>query len=174
MLLSRLDEHKRAEWDRSLPIPELLNDRWARAKRLGFGDRASIYDSAVVLGDVSVGADTWIGPNTILDGSGGGLEIGLWCTVSAGTQIYTHDTVRRSLSGGTVDRHAARTEIGDRTYIGPLCVVTAGVRIGAMCVVASHSLVNTDVESRSVMGGQPARRLGSVVGDGDEIRLDFG
>ena len=33
------------------------------------------YDSVLVIGDVQVGKNTWIGPFVVLDGSGG-LEIG--------------------------------------------------------------------------------------------------
>ncbi|HWW52845.1 MAG TPA: hypothetical protein VNY84_03710, partial [Acidimicrobiales bacterium] len=63
-------------FQRSLPFGDGFGDRWERARRLGFGPEASIYDSSVVLGDVAVGAHTWIGPFTVLDGSGGGLTIG--------------------------------------------------------------------------------------------------
>ena len=64
-----------------------------------------MYDNVLVLGDVIVGRNTWIGPGCILDGSGGGLEIGDWCSISAGVQIYTHNTVNRSISlGSEADR----------------------------------------------------------------------
>ena len=81
------DEGLRLEWDRSLPFADGLLDRWERARRLGFGEDASIYNSALVYGDVSVGRGTWIGPYTLLDGSGGGLSIGAYCSISAGVQI---------------------------------------------------------------------------------------
>src|SRR3982750_1585315 len=84
---------------RSLPLGDLVADRWARARALGFGEGTSVYDSALVLGDVRVGERTWIGPQTVLDGSGG-LTIGSTCSISAGVHIYTHDTVRWALSGG--------------------------------------------------------------------------
>ena len=89
----------RQRWQRSLPAGEYLVDRWERARELGFGEGASIYDSAIVIGSVSVGASTWIGPWVMLDGSGG-LSIGSNCSISAGTQIYTHDSVGWATSGG--------------------------------------------------------------------------
>jgi acetyltransferase-like isoleucine patch superfamily enzyme len=49
--------------------------------------------------DVTVGKNCWIGPNVILDGSGGGLFIGDYVDISAGVHIYTHDTVKRAISG---------------------------------------------------------------------------
>src|SRR4051794_33935448 len=67
----RLDAAMRERWQRSLPLQELLSDRWERAKELGFGEGSSIYASSYVYGTVHVGAGTWIGPFTLLDGTGG-------------------------------------------------------------------------------------------------------
>jgi acetyltransferase-like isoleucine patch superfamily enzyme len=167
------DERLRQEYRRSLPFADALLDRWARARRLGFAEGVSVYDSAIVFEPVSVGANTWIGPWTILDGSGGGLEIGSFCSISSGVQIYTHDTVRRALSGGRVARHTAPVRIGDNCYIGPLTVVAAGVTIGDRCVVAANSVVLRDVPPRTVVGGSPARVLGRVVGDGEDVRIEY-
>src|SRR4051794_35609644 len=77
---------------RTLPFGDYVVDRWQKAQALGFGDGASIYDSALVIGEVTVGAQTWVGPGVVLDGSGG-LEIGAFCSISAGAQIYSHNTV---------------------------------------------------------------------------------
>ncbi|WP_211240344.1 hypothetical protein [Aminiphilus circumscriptus] len=70
---------------RTLPFGDYVVDRWEKAAFLGFGEKTSVYDSAIVLGDVQVGANTWIGPFVILDGSGG-LVIGSNCSISAGVQ----------------------------------------------------------------------------------------
>ena len=105
-MLNRLREFWRArrgevdaKFSRTLPFGDYVVDRWEKARLLGFGEGTSIYDSALVLGDVSVGENTWIGPGTILDGTGG-LSIGSFCSISAGVQIYTHDTVAWATSGG--------------------------------------------------------------------------
>jgi carbonic anhydrase/acetyltransferase-like protein (isoleucine patch superfamily) len=57
-----------------------------------------MYANVLVRGDVKVGRNTWIWPGCILDGSGGDLEIGDWCSISVGALIYTHHTVNRSIS----------------------------------------------------------------------------
>lgn len=82
-------------FNRSLPLNETLLDRWDRAKKLGFGKDTSIYDSSLVFGEIKVGKNCWIGPFTIIDGSGG-LEIGDFCTISVGVHIYTHDNVKQT------------------------------------------------------------------------------
>ena len=43
------------KWERLLPFNEMLIDRWDKARRLGFGEGTSIYDSALVFGDVKIG-----------------------------------------------------------------------------------------------------------------------
>lgn len=85
----RLFYGKKNKFDRGLPFADCFVDRWEKAEALGFGKGTSIYDSSLVLGDVKVGENSWIGPNTVLDGSGG-LEIGSNCSISAGVQIYSH------------------------------------------------------------------------------------
>lgn len=167
------DERLRAEFQRSLPFQDALFDRWERARRLGFAADVSIYNSAAVFGDVSVGLATWIGPNTLLDGSGGGIEIGAHCSISSGVHIYTHDTVLWALSGGKCERRQAPVRIGDCVYVGSQSVIAAGASIGSRCVVAANSFVNGDVPEATIIGGTPARRIGTVVGEGEQVRMVF-
>ncbi len=170
--LARESELK-AQYDRSLPFADGLFDRWERAKRLGFEEGASIYDSACVFGEVSVGAKTWIGPWVMLDGSGGGIRIGATCSISAGVQIYTHDTVLWALSGGSADIRKGAVAIGDKVYVGSHTVIARGVTIGSMTVIAANSFVNRDVADRAIVGGTPAKVLGHVEGDGEGVKLVF-
>ena len=165
------DERLRRSYNRSLPFQDGLFDRWERAARLGFAQGVSIYNSALVFGDIRVGRNTWIGPYTILDGSGGSLEIGEFCSISSGVHIYTHDTVRWALSGGEVKKECAGVHIGNCVYVGSQSVITAGVRIGDRCVVAANSFVNHDVPERTLVAGSPAQRIGMIEGDGAAVRI---
>ena len=149
------------KFSRTLPFAEYVVDRWTKARELGFGEGASIYDSALVFGDVRVGAKTWIGPFVILDGSAG-LEIGSNCSISAGVQIYTHHTVQRSLSMGTQPIAYAPTTIGNGVYLGPNVVIQMGVTIGDRVVIGANSFVNRDVGDGLKAFGSPARVQGYV------------
>jgi acetyltransferase-like isoleucine patch superfamily enzyme len=146
----------RARFDRVLPFGDYVSDRWEKARALGFGEGASIYDSAHVFGDVRVGAATWIGPFVILDGSGG-LSIGANCSISAGVQIYSHDSVQWAVSGGKAGYDYAETRIGDNCYIGPNTIVARGVTIGAGSIIGANSLVLEDVPAGSKAFGSPCR-----------------
>ena len=173
-LAARLAAEMRAKWDRDLPFEELIGDRWERAKRLGFGAGSSIYATSLVYGDVTVGSGTWVGPFTILDGSGGPLTIGSQCSISSGVQIYTHDSVKRALSGGKAPLDAGPVTIGDNCYIGPNVVIARGVSVGRQSVIGANSLVTRDVEPNSIVAGNPARPIGSVRSSDDgEVELVY-
>ncbi|MCX6266795.1 MAG: acyltransferase [Bacteroidetes bacterium] len=149
---------KYSKFDRVVPIGELITDRWEKAKFLRFGAGSSIYDTSFVIGEVSVGLNTWIGPFTILDGSGG-LTIGNNCSISAGVQIYSHDSVNWATSGGIEAYKYAPTTIGNNCYIGPNSIISKGVSLGNGCIVGANSFVNNSFEENSKIAGNPAKFL---------------
>lgn len=167
------EKHLKEHYQRSLSFQDGLFDRFERACSLGFEEGASIYNSALVFGDVKVGVKSWIGPYVILDGSGGGINIGSYCSISAGVHIYTHDSVMWALSGGQQSLHQSPVIINDCTYIGAQSVIKAGVSIGAHCVIGAHSFVNCDVPERTIVAGSPARPIGRIIIEQEEIRLEY-
>ncbi len=172
-LHQELRQEIKTRWNRAVPYADELFDRWERASFLGFGEGASIYDSSLILGDVKVGEDTWVGPFTILDGQGG-LMIGRNCSISAGVQIYTHDTVKWALTGGKAEHESHPVQIEDCCYIGPMSIVSKGVTIGKHSVVGANSFVNKDVPPFSIAVGSPARLIGQVeLTDDNDIRLVY-
>jgi acetyltransferase-like isoleucine patch superfamily enzyme len=109
----------------------------------------------------------------MLDGSGGSIRIGSTCSISSGVHVYTHDTVLWALSGGRLETRRGAVSIGDRVYIGSQCVVARNVSIGDMAVIAANTFVNRAVPARAIAGGTPARIIGRVEGDGENVRLVF-
>jgi acetyltransferase-like isoleucine patch superfamily enzyme len=129
-------------------------------------------EHAWVTGDPEIGDGTWIGPFTLLDGSGG-LTIGAGCDISAGAQIYTHSTARRCVSGrayNEIDR--ARTTLGDHVFVGAGAVIVMGVSIGDGAVIGAGAVVTDDVGPYTVVAGVPARPIATVVVDGDEVQFE--
>jgi acetyltransferase-like isoleucine patch superfamily enzyme len=156
-----LRDEMRSRWNRDLPLEEMLFDRWERARHLGFGEGTSIYHNSYVYGDVRVGHNTWIGPFTLLEGSGG-LTIGSHCSISAGVHIFTHDSVDWALSGGKAEYVKAPVSIGDCCYIGSQTVIARGVTIGDHSVVGACSFVNKDIPPYTIAAGVPCRETGRV------------
>lgn len=161
-ILSYLFRKKRLKvkntYHRVLPLNELFTDRWEKAKFLNFGKNTSIYDSSLVYGEVNIGENTWVGPFTILDGSGK-LTIGSNCSISAGVQIYTHDTVKWATSGGIEAYEYDAVEIGNNCYIGPNVIIAKGVIMGDGCIVGANSYVNKSFGSGRKIAGNPAKEI---------------
>jgi acetyltransferase-like isoleucine patch superfamily enzyme len=162
------------QYDRSLSFQDGLFDRFERAKKLNFGEGSSIYNSALMFGNVNVGVKTWIGPYVLLDGSGGGINIGDYCSISAGVHIYTHDSVMWSLSGGKDSANKGEVFIGNCTYVGAQSIIKSGVRVGSQCLIGANTFINKNVENNSIMVGSPARKIGFVLVDNDgKIKLEY-
>lgn len=150
------------QFDRSLPFTDEIFDRWERAKKLGFGEGSSIYDSSYIFGNVKVGKNCWIGPFSIIDGSGG-LSIGDNCTISSGVHIYTHDNVKKTLSGGKIPIDYEKVSIGECTYIGPQSIISKGTCIGKHCLIAANSFINKNIDDNSIVAGNPGKVIGKVL-----------
>ena len=171
-LHQKLDDAFLTQFNRSLPLPDTLIDRWERAKKLGFGEGSSIYDNSYVFGDVKVGKQTWIGPFTIIDGSGG-LDIGNHCTISAGVHIYTHDNVAQTLTAGVAPIERSPVKIGDCTYVGPNTIIRKGISIGTCCIVGANSFITENVPSNSVVVGTPGKIIGTTSVQDGKLSIQY-
>jgi acetyltransferase-like isoleucine patch superfamily enzyme len=172
-LWEKLRNEYKSKFDRDLPFDELLSDRWNRAKELGFGENTSIYLNSYVYGNVSVGKNTWIGPFTILEGTGG-LTIGDNCSISAGVQIYTHNSVKWAVSNGKENYEHQPVSIGNCCFIGPNSIIKNGISVGEHSIVAAGSFVNKNVVPYSIVAGNPAKLIGKVIlSDDNKVTLDY-
>ncbi len=161
-LFSFLAHRKKVRYNRVLPLSEYLIDRWQKAQQCGFGDNSSCYDSVYIFGDVKIGDNTFIGPFCILDGSGG-LAIGSHCSISAGVQIYTHNSVKWAISQGRESYDYAPVVIEDGCYIGPNTIIAQGVRIGEGAVIGACSFVNRNVDPHTKVAGVPCKKIGEIM-----------
>jgi acetyltransferase-like isoleucine patch superfamily enzyme len=170
-LLGALRKRLRAKYNRHVPLGTLLHDRWDVAKENNFGEGTSAYDECLILGDVRMGKNCWVGPYTILDGMHGTLTIGDHVDIGSGTHVYTHNTIERALTGHKAPLFGKSTTIGNCCFIAPKSMVAPGTVIGDHCFVAAGSYVEGSFPAYSYIAGNPAAVVGVVEIRGDRARI---
>ena len=155
-LLQELRYSMKNKFNRHVSVQDLLTDRSETAEFYGFGEGTSCYNNVLIIGDVKVGKNTWIGPNVILDGSAG-LEIGDYVSISAGVQIYTHNTVDWSTSLGKEPVKKEATKIGNGVYLGPNSIIQMGTTIGDKAIVGAMSFENKKIPDKGKWYGHALR-----------------
>lgn len=110
---------------------------------------------------IRLGRRVFVGANTEFDISDC-LTVGNSVLIAPGCFITDHNHRRDPLAPiDTQGCESGPVDIEDDVWLGAHVVVLPGVRIGRGAVVAAGSVVTKSVESMSVVGGVPARVIGS-------------
>jgi maltose O-acetyltransferase len=106
---------------------------------------------------ISIGRRTVVNQQCCLDGRGG-LTIGDYVNISAGVWILTdsHD-----MEDPLFREVLAPVTIGNHAWIGSRALILPGVEVGEGAVVAAGAVVTRSVEPYTVVGGVPARLIGT-------------
>ena len=170
-LKKELDEETVESYQRVNPFFENLTN-WKEKGEKYAGKDSTIYDSATLIGEVEIGSECWIGPFTLIDGSGK-VSIGDHTVISSGTHIYTHDTVKWALSRGIDSYVYAPVVVGSCVFVGAQSVIVRGVSIGDHSLVSANATVVNDVPSYSIVAGTPAKIIGRVCLNHDGVKLEY-
>jgi maltose O-acetyltransferase len=125
--------------------------RFLNARKIKLGERNVINFGCLLDGrkhEIETGSDVSIGPEATI------LTLG-------------HDPQSPSF-----EDKGGRVIIGDHVWIGYRAVVLPGVTIGEGAVVAAGAVVSRDVEPFTIVGGTPARVIGTRTRDLD-YKLSF-
>ena len=107
---------------------------------------------------IAIGAYTRINRKCTLD-TRGGLVIGDNVSISPEVMILTAE--HRLTDARFVDESRAPVVIGDHVFIGSRAIILPGVRLGRGAVVAAGSVVTRSVDELVIVGGVPARPIGT-------------
>ena len=85
--------------------------------------------------------------------------------VASNVTFVTHDVIDKVLNNMNYDTkfnyNCAPISIGNNVFIGCNVTILPNIKIGDNVIIAAGSVVNKDVESGSVVGGNPAKVIGN-------------
>ena len=115
-------------------------------ERVDIGDNVAMTSHVIINADcggqIKIGNRVSIGPNVVLRAS-------------------NHKFSDRSIPFQMQGHEAGKITIGDDVWIGANCVVVPDVVVGTGAVLAAGAVVTKDVEDYAIVGGVPARRIGT-------------
>lgn len=113
---------------------------------------------------VVIGKNTQINPFCVIYGGSGGVYIGdnvmiaPHCMIASGIHDYKQKEVPMRFAGNLTKGPII---IKDDVWIGANCTIGDGITIGEGAVVSANSFVNKDVEPYTIVGGVPAKKIGT-------------
>jgi carbonic anhydrase/acetyltransferase-like protein (isoleucine patch superfamily) len=134
-----------------------------RGRRPSVDPTAFVDESAQVIGDVTIGADSSVWMHVVLRGDVNTIRIGARSNVQDGTVVHVmHGAHPIRIGDDVTIGHAAVVHgctIGDRVLIGMGAILLNGVVVGSDSIVAAGSLLpeGTVVPPRSLVMGHPAK-----------------
>jgi acetyltransferase-like isoleucine patch superfamily enzyme len=130
---------------------------------IGFGNR-KMGQPEIIIGD-----DTFIGHDCHF-GVGESIRIGKHCLIARGVSVrdmdgHPLDAERRRAGESSPAQGIRPVVIEDDVWIGVGAVILKGVTIGARSIVGTGAVVSKDVPPDSVVAGNPARVVRSLVAE---------
>lgn len=136
------------------------------------GEGTFVAETAVIVGDVTIGRDSSIWFNAVLRGDVNTITIGDRTNIQDGAVIHTlfdgspHPSQTHIGNDVSVGHNAIIHGgiIGDNCLIGMGAIVLDNAEIPSGCIIAAGALVlsNSKLEPNSLYAGVPARRIREV------------
>ncbi len=136
------------------------------------GEGTFVADTAVIVGDVTIGRDSSIWFNAVLRGDVNTITIGDRTNIQDGAVIHTlydgspHPSQTHIGNDVSVGHNAIIHGgiIGDNCLIGMGAIILDNAEVPAGCIIAAGALVlsNAKLEPDSLYAGIPARKIRTV------------
>lgn len=134
--------------------------------RIGLGEGVRVGANCRLYaerGTLELGEETALSPDVTVDASDGFIRLGKQVAVGPGTVIRAADHCfnRHDLPIMRQGHRYGEVIVEDDVWIAANCTLTPGIRIGHGAVIGAGAVVTRDVEPYAIMGGVPARVIGS-------------
>ncbi len=128
---------------------------------------AFVAETAILIGDVRIADQVYVGHGVILRGDYGTIDIAPQSAVEEGAIIHINPDCVCRLGRRVTIGHGAKVhapEINDHAVIGIGAILSFNVRIGEWSIVAEGSVVpnGKTIPPGVIVAGNPAREIGPV------------
>lgn len=149
-------------WVANIPSHHIRNFIYRYAYLMPLSKNVVIYKGAEIRfpANCFIGEGSIIGDNVILDAREG-IEIGENVNFSSNVSIWTLQHDYRDPLFKCNPEHYGPVLINNRVWIGANVIILPNVKIGEGAVVAAGSVVTKDVPPFALVGGIPAKVIGS-------------
>lgn len=132
-----------------------------------------IHPLAVVIGNVIIGKNVYVGPGAVLRGDWGAIIIDDGCNVQENCVVHMFPGVTVHLKESAHIGHGAVVHgatIGKNCLVGMNSVIMDNVDLGEECIVGALTFIKSDekIPARSLVVGNPAKIVKQVT---DEMIL---
>ncbi len=132
---------------------------------------AFVHPDAVIIGDVTIGAESSIWPGAVLRGDYGSIVVGDRTSVQDGTVVHATAELATLIGSNCVIGHVAHLEgcfISDHVLVGSGSVLLHRVKVWPHAIVGANAVVTNDTEipSFAMALGVPVKVLENRVPEG--------
>jgi carbonic anhydrase/acetyltransferase-like protein (isoleucine patch superfamily) len=126
-----------------------------------------VHPTAVVIGNVIIGKDVYIGPGAVIRGDWGGIVIEDGCNVQENCVVHMFPGITVYLREGAHIGHGAiihGSTIGKNSLVGMNAVVMDNVRVGEGCIIGALTFVpeGMEIPDRKIVVGNPGKIVKDV------------
>ena len=131
------------------------------------GNGTYVSETAIVIGDVTIGDNCYIGHGAILRGDYGRIIIGNGTAVEEGVIVHAPPDQTCKIGNEVTFGHGAiihAEKVGDSAVIGMGAILSLGSKIGSGAIVAEGAIVrmNQQIPPNVVAAGNPAKVIRDV------------
>ena len=131
-------------------------------ENLKIAESANVVKEAVVIGEVTIGADSSVLFHAVLRGDDGSITVGERTNIQDNCTVHSDPGFPVTIGDDVTIGHNCIIHgctIGDGSLIGMGSIVLNGAKIGKNCLIGAGSLVlqNQEIPDGSVAMGSPAK-----------------